>query len=94
MHSTTQCHALVLGTTGTTYIRQQQKYIGREKYEINKNKNKNKGVAEAGSVRASQWLRREHTAYEIHGHPLAGPGCLVEPKHQETRTRNVSSWLD
>ena len=28
MHSTTQCHALVLGTTGTTYIRQQQKYIG------------------------------------------------------------------
>ena len=42
MHSTTQCHALVLGTTGTTYIRQQQKYIGREKYEINKNKNKNK----------------------------------------------------
>ena len=42
MHSTTQCHALVLGTTGTTYIRQQQKYIGREKYEINKNKKKNK----------------------------------------------------
>ena len=42
MHSTTQCHALVLGTTGTTYIRQQQKYIGREKYEIHKNKNKNK----------------------------------------------------
>ena len=40
MHSTTQSHALVLGTTGTTYIRQQQKYIGREKYEINKNKNK------------------------------------------------------
>ena len=42
MHSTTQCHALVLGTTGTTYIRQQQKYIGREKYEKNENKNKNK----------------------------------------------------
>ena len=42
MHSTTQCHALVLGMTGTTYIRQQQKYIGREKYEINKNKNKNR----------------------------------------------------
>ena len=30
MHSTTQCHALVLGTTGTTYIRQQHKYVGRE----------------------------------------------------------------
>ena len=40
MHSTTQCHALVLGTTGTTYIRPQQKNIGREKYETNKNKNK------------------------------------------------------
>ena len=51
MHSTeTQCHALVLGTTGTTYIRQQQKYIGREKYEINKNKNKTGSAIQTHSI--------------------------------------------
>ena len=43
-----------------------------------------RGVAEAGSVRASQWIRREHAA---HGHPLAGPGSLVKSNHQETHSK-------
>ena len=32
--------------------------------------------SEAGSVRASQWLRREHAA-DMDSH-LTGPGCLIE----------------
>ena len=43
-------------------------------------------VAEAGSVRAFQWLRR---AGSIHGHPLAGPGCLVESKHQKAHSKRL-----
>ena len=27
--------------------------------------------------------------YSIHGHPLAGPGCLVEPKHRETDSKRL-----
>ena len=45
------------------------------------------GVAEAGSVRASQWLRREHAAK--YSHPLDGPGCLVESKHQEMHSKRL-----
>ena len=33
-------------------------------------------ISEAGSVRACQWLRREHAA-EMVSH-LTGPGCLIE----------------
>ena len=27
--------------------------------------------------------------YSIHGHPLAGSGCLVESKHQETQSKRL-----
>ena len=48
------------------------------------------GITVAGSVHASPWLRREHAA-EMVCDP-AGPGCLIECKHQKRRTRHVSSW--
>ena len=46
------------------------------------------GVAEAGSVRASQWLRREHTAY------MATPLLALDAwlgQNLKKRTRNVFS---
>ena len=49
------------------------------------------GVAEAGSVRASQWLRREHEAY------MANPLLALDAwsnQNIKKRTRNVSSWPD
>ena len=36
-------------------------------------------ISEAGSVRASQWLRREHAA-DMVSH-LTGSGCLIEFKY-------------
>ena len=50
------------------------------------------GTRESGLVRASQWLRIEHAADA--GSQLAGPGCLIEPKHNNRRTRHVSLWPD
>ena len=46
-------------------------------------------ISEAGSVRASQCLRREHEA-DMVSH-LTGPGCLIELKYHKKRTRHVSS---
>ena len=46
-------------------------------------------ISEAGSVRASQWLRREHAA-DMVSH-LTGPGRLINLKYNEKRTRYVSS---
>ena len=49
------------------------------------------GVAEAGSVRASKWLRRENGAY------VATPLPTLDARLSQTinkRTRNVSSWQD
>ena len=48
-------------------------------------------VAEAGSVRASQWLRREHAANITI--PLQALDAWLS-KYIKKRTRNVSSWLD
>ena len=45
------------------------------------------GVAEGGSLRASQWLHGEHAAYMAN--PLAGPGCLVESLHLETHSKRL-----
>ena len=30
----------------------------------------------------------------IHGHPLAGPGCLVESEHQETHSKRLFVAID
>ena len=49
------------------------------------------GVAEAGSVRASQWLRREYAAY------MATPLLALDARlsHDIKKcTRTVSSWPD
>ena len=45
-------------------------------------------VAEAGSVRACQLLRREHVQ-QTFVHPSAGPGCLVDSKRQETHSKHL-----
>ena len=50
------------------------------------------GMTEAGPVRASQWLRREH-AEDTVSH-LAGPGCLISNKNNEKRIQHVSSCPD
>ena len=50
-----------------------------------------RGVAEAGAVRASQWLRREHAAY------IATPLLPLDAwlsQNMKKCTRNVSSWPD
>ena len=48
---------------------------------------------EAGSVRASLWLRREKMQHQTAaGSQRAGPGSLIESKHQTKHTRQVSSW--
>ena len=49
------------------------------------------GVAEAGSVRASQWLRREHSAYMTT--PLLALDTWLS-QNIKKRTRNISSWPD
>ena len=49
------------------------------------------GVAEAGSVRASHWLRREHAAYMVT--PLLALDAWLG-QNIKKRTRNVSSWPD
>ena len=46
-------------------------------------------ISEAGSVRVSQWLRREHAA-DMVSH-VTGPGCLIELKYHKKRARRVSS---
>ena len=46
-------------------------------------------ISEAGSVRVSQWLRREHAADMVNH--LTGPGCLIELKYHKERARKVSS---
>ena len=48
-------------------------------------------VAEAGSVRASQWLRREHAAYVTI--PLLALDAWLS-RNNKKRTRNVSWWAD
>ena len=50
------------------------------------------GVAKAGSVRASQWLRREHAAYMAT--PLQALDAWLCQNIKKKRTRNVSSWPD
>ena len=49
------------------------------------------GVAEAGSVRVSQWLRREHAAYMAT--PLLALDAWVS-RNIKKRARDVSSWPD
>ena len=49
------------------------------------------GVAEAGSVRASQWLRREYAANMVT--PLLVLDAWLS-QNIKKRTRNVSSWPD
>ena len=49
------------------------------------------GVAEAGSVRASQWLRRGHAAYMTT--PLLALDAWLSQSIKK-HTRNVSSWPD
>ena len=49
------------------------------------------GVADAGSVRASQWLRREHAA--CMATPLLALHAWLS-RNIKKRTRNVSSWSD
>ena len=44
-------------------------------------------ISEAGSVRVSQWLQREHAA-DIVSH-LTGPGCFIELKYNKKRTRQT-----
>ena len=49
------------------------------------------GVAKAGSVRASQWLRREHAPY------MATPLLALDSwlsQNIKKRTRSFSSWPD
>ena len=46
-------------------------------------------ISEAGSVRASQWLRKEHAA-DMVSH-VTGPGCLIDLKYHRKRTQHVSS---
>ena len=49
------------------------------------------GVAEAGSVRASLWLRREHAANLAN--PLLALNAWLSQSIKQ-RTRNVSLWPD
>ena len=49
------------------------------------------GVAETGSVRASQWLRREHAVYMAN--PLLALDAWLS-QNMKKHTRNVSSWPD